>query len=389
MTDTQVTLRPERWAAGGDAIARADDGRVVFVRGAVPGDEVLVRLHSVKRDFAKADVVEVLTPSPDRVAAPCPEVANGCGGCGWQHLAPEAQRTAKAAIVADALRRTGKLPDATVRVGGTVPSWGYRTTMRLAAAPDGALGLRAERSNRVVPLAQCPVAHPSLSTLLAGVRLRGADELSLRVSVATGEATALPSDPRGKVSGLPAHVGIGPDAVVHESVAGVSLRVSAASFFQSGPAAADLLVDTVRVACGDLLADDSQVLDAYGGIGLFAAALPMRNALVVESSRSACADARVNVPAATVRQSPFEHWSPQPVRLAVVDPARAGLGAEAAGVLARTDAERIVLVSCDPVSLARDAALLGGHGYRHIDSTVLDLFPHTPHVEVVTVFDRG
>ena len=389
MTDTTVTLRPERWAAGGDAIARADDGRVVFVRGAVPGDEVLVHLHSVKRDFARGDVVEVLTPSPDRITAPCPEVANGCGGCGWQHLAPGAQVAAKAAIVADALRRTGKLPAAAVRVGGAVPSWGYRTTMRLAVAPDGAVGLRAERSNRVVPLDRCPVAHPSLSALLDTVRVVGADEVTLRVSVATGEVTALASDPRAKVSGLPAHAAIGPDAVVHETVADVSLRVSAPSFFQSGPTAADLLVDTVRGACGDLLADASPTLDAFGGIGLFAAALPMRNAVVVESSRSACADARVNVPTATVRQSPFERWSPQPVRLAVVDPARAGLGPAAAGVLARTDAERIVLVSCDPVSLARDAALLAGWGYRHNGSTVLDLFPHTPHVEVVTVFERA
>jgi 23S rRNA (uracil1939-C5)-methyltransferase len=177
--------------------------------------------------------------------------------------------------------------------------------------------------------------------------------------------------------------------VVHESVAGARLRVSAASFFQSGPEAADLLVSAVRDAGGALLAHSQGVLDAYGGVGLFAATLPLGAAIVVESSRSACADAVANVPHADVVCVPFEQWTPRPVQVAVVDPARAGLGRDAAAVLAATGAERVVLVSCDPVSLARDAMLLAGHGFRHGGSTVLDLFPNTPHVEVVTVFDRG
>jgi 23S rRNA (uracil1939-C5)-methyltransferase len=216
----------------------------------------------------------------------------------------------------------------------------------------------------------------------------GADELTLRVSVASGEITALPSHAGADVIGLPTRARRGADSVLTENIAGVPLRVSAASFFQSGPAAAELLVEAVRNACGDLLRTDEAVLDAYGGIGLFAATLPMRTAVVVESSRAACADARVNVPTAEVHQTSFERWKPRAVRLAVVDPARSGLGAVGVDVLVRTGAERIVLVSCDPVSLARDTALLGAHGYRHARSRVLDLFPHTAHVEVVTTFER-
>ncbi len=375
-------------AAGGDAIARLADGRVVFVTGMVPGELADIDVHTSKRDFAKATVERIIEPSPDRVTAPCPERARGCGGCAWQHIDPAAQLRWKVAIVTEALRRTAKLTDPSVVAGGAVGPWAYRTSMRLAVAPDGRVGLREAASHRVVPLGSCMVAHPSLSALLAPTRVRGADELSLRVSAATGEASALTSDPRARLSGLPAEVAVGPDAVIHEQVAGVSLRVSAPSFFQSGPDAAAMLVDAVRAACGDHLRVDEPVLDAYGGVGLFAAALGLDRAILVESSRSACVDAGVNLAGAEIHAVAFERWTPEHVRLAIVDPARTGLGRASVDVLAATHAERVVLVSCDPVSLARDTTLLAVHGYEHRSSTVLDLFPHTPHIEVVTVFDR-
>lgn len=380
----------EKMAAGGDGIARLADGRVVFVRGALPGETVTVTITTDKRDFAKASVRQVAVPAPERVAPPCPALEHGCGGCGWQHATPAAQLQWKTAIVADALRRTAKLPDAVVHLGGAVDPWAYRTGMRLAVGPDGRTGLRAAASHRVVPLHACLVAHPSLAELLPQLRVRGAEEISLRVSDATGEATAWSAEPAVRFQGLPAHVGVGPQAVLHEVVAGARLRVSAASFFQSGPAAAALLVRTVREACGDSLGSlRGPLLDAYGGVGLFAATLGADHAIVVESAASSCADAVANLGhRGTVVCSPFERWSPQPVELAVADPARAGLGRAAADVLAATGAARLVLVSCDPVSLARDTTLLAAHGYRHGGSTVLDLFPHTPHVEVVTRFDR-
>lgn len=380
----------EKMAAGGDAIARLADGRVVFIDGALPGERVLVDLHTTKRDFAKGRVSAVIDPSPHRVAPPCPELALGCGGCGWQHAASDVQLQWKADIVIDALRRTAKLPDADVRIGGAVGPWEYRTGMRLAAAADGRVGLRAASSHRVVGLRSCMVAHHALAAMLPNLRVRDADEISLRVSAATGEATAWSTDPGARFAGLPAHVEVGPDARLTEVVAGVGLRVTASSFFQSGPAAADMLVHTVRDACGESLTGlDGPLLDAYGGIGLFAATLGAEHSIVVESSPSACADAVANLgDRAVVRCTQFERWTPRPVSLAVADPARSGLGREAVDVLAATGAARVVLVSCDPVSMARDTALLAARGYAHRGSTVLDLFPHTPHVEVVTRFDR-
>ena len=376
-------------AAGGDAIARLADGRVVFVDGALPGELVRVAITTAKKDFAKGAVIEVVEAAGGRVTPPCPELANGCGGCGWQHIAPATQLALKAEIVADALRRTARLPDALVTTGGAVGPWGYRTTMRLAVAGDGRLGLRSAASHRVVPLAECPVAHPSLATLLPDVRAANTDEVTLRVSVATGECTAWSPDRSLVISGLPAGAQVGAEAALTEVVRGVSLRVSAGSFFQSGPAAAELLVDTVRNACGDALANLSgPLLDAYGGVGLFSATLGAEQSILVESSASSCADAVHNLRGrSVVHHTLFEEWAPQPVDLAVVDPARAGMGAAAVGVLAATGTPRVVLVSCDPVSLARDATLLAAHGYVHAGSTVLDLFPHTPHVEVVTRFD--
>jgi 23S rRNA (uracil1939-C5)-methyltransferase len=234
------------------------------------------------------------------------------------------------------------------------------------------------------------VAHPDLAALLPAMRVAGADEVVLRVSEATGEATAWAPAGAARIEGLPPYVSVGSGAVLHEQVCGVRLRVSAASFFQSGPAAATLIVEAVREACSPELSSlTTPLLDAYGGIGLFAATLGAARSIVVESSPSSCADAAANLgDRAVVRCTPLERWAPQPVDLAVADPARAGLGRTAAGVLAATGAGTVVLVSCDPVALARDATLLAAHGYRHCHSTVLDLFPQTPHVEVVTRFER-
>jgi 23S rRNA (uracil1939-C5)-methyltransferase len=148
------------------------------------------------------------------------------------------------------------------------------------------------------------------------------------------------------------------------------------------------LVSAVRDACGELLGSGS-IIDAYGGVGLFASAVDGRTITVVEESEAACADATVNltdVPA-QIMCTPVERWRPRRADLVIADPSRTGLGRQAVTVLAATRAARIVLVSCDPVSLARDAGLLRELGYGHVRSTVYDLFPQTHHVEVVTTFD--
>lgn len=393
MAETVETIETvaERMAAGGDALARMPDGRVLFVDGALPGERVRVEVRQAKKDFARGAVVDVLEASPHRVVPPCPELARGCGGCSWQHVVPAAQLSMKADVARDALRRTARMPDARVLEGGSVPAEGYRTTLRLAVRNDGRVGFRASASHRVVAVGSCLVAHPALSSVLAGITVDGAQELQLRYSRHTGEITALPLDQRGRptrarVNGLPVGAAVGASAMLTERVADVELRVSAPSFFQSGPDAAELLVSTVRSALGR---SGGAFLDAYGGVGLFGATVGGNEVVLVEESASSCTDAAVNLPNATVVRGRFEHWTPSPVSVAVADPARSGLGAEAAAVLAAAHPGRLVLVSCDPVAMARDTAALVAHGFRHEASTVLDLFPHTPHVEVVTSFSAG
>jgi 23S rRNA (uracil1939-C5)-methyltransferase len=174
--------------------------------------------------------------------------------------------------------------------------------------------------------------------------------------------------------------------MLHEVVAGARFRVSARSFFQTRTDGAAALVAAVTAAADGA---EGPMVDAYAGVGLFAATVGAgREVTAVEQSPSSVADARHNLPAATVVGSAVERWRPHPAGLVVADPARRGLGPEAVAVLAATGAARLVLVSCDPVSLARDARLLAAAGYEHGGSTVVDLFPHTPHVEVVTRFDR-
>src|SRR6188472_2947664 len=185
-----VTLRPDRFATGGEAIAREDGGRVVFVRGALPGETVTVELTTDKRDWARGHIVEVVEASPDRLTPPCPSRRAGCGGCGWQHLTIDAQRAARIAIVQEALRRTGGVDAPVVADGGGVEPVGYRTTVRVAAGPDGRAGFRAEQTHDVVAAPDCLVAHPTLARLLPALSLDPGVEPTLRVSVATGGLAA-------------------------------------------------------------------------------------------------------------------------------------------------------------------------------------------------------
>ncbi|MFZ9628920.1 MAG: class I SAM-dependent RNA methyltransferase [Ilumatobacteraceae bacterium] len=390
MRDAVVPI--EKMAAGGDAIAHLPDGKVVFVSGALPGETVEIDVVTSKRDFARAVVRRVVEASPMRVTPSCPEVARGCGGCDWQHVSAAGQQQWKLDIVVDALRRTARMPDAAVRWGGSVPAWGYRTSMRAAGAADGTPGLRAASSNEVVPLDRCAVLDPALDQLRRATRCAPGDEVSLRVS-SSGRATARFHGAPGSV---PSGTATGDDAAVVETVHGVPLRVSAGSFFQSGPAAAELLVSTVRTMIDALpgsAVQDHLLVDAYGGVGLFSATLGWDPCIVVEGSESACVDAAANLgDRAVVVCGAFEEWDAASVRgrvgVAVVDPARTGMGRRAVEVLVAAAPETVVLVSCDPVAMARDVALLGEGGYVHVESVVLDLFPQTHHVEVVTLFER-
>lgn len=377
---TSTELHTSHLVVGGAALAREPNGRVVFVSGALADETVLVEFRTAKKDFATADVREVLVASADRVDPPCEAWHRGCGGCDWQHIEAAAQLRNKTAIVAEALTRTARLVDPVVIAAGAVEPWGYRTTVRVAVNP-AAVGFRSRRSHHVVPIDHCPVAATGVDAELARLvpgRSHGDDEVVIRTSVATGEMN-VSTDPRRQV--------------LHEDVAGHRFRVSLGSFFQSSPHAAELLVAAVGRAIAGVELSASHVVDAYGGIGLFAvtSAATARLVTVVEGSASACADAKVNLAGreAVVVESRVEDWTPVPADLVIADPARSGLDKGAASVLVATGTPILVLISCDTGSLARDTRLLIAAGYEHDGTQVIDAFPNTSHIETVTRFVRA
>lgn len=401
--------------AGGAALARDQSGRVIFVDGALPGERVLVRLEEERRDFARATVVQVLETSPDRVHPPCAALVAGCGGCTWQHVHPGAQARFKADIVTDALRRIGRLSNPPAPSAQALGGPALRTTARLGVSVGGragqnrrgrvATGRRAagarERSSSVVETDTCLASHPLLEELIVHGRYPGAGEVLLRVGVASRERLVAVA---GHVDGVAVpsdvtvvHPGDRQAGWVHEEVAGRRFRISAESFFQSGPVAATGLADAVTAATGDALESGGHLVDLYAGVGLFASVLAARfgaQVTAVENHPPAVADARENLVDLDARMvsSEVARWRLPPGArrpdVVVADPARPGLGRPGVATVAATGAGRVVLVSCDPASLARDSHLLAAAGYRLVSVIMVDAFPHTFHVETVSRFDR-
>jgi 23S rRNA (uracil1939-C5)-methyltransferase len=400
-----MIVQVERLVAGGAGLAREPGGRIVLVDGAAPGDEVRVHPVRSKRDVVRAEIDEVLSPSPGRREPPCPEVAAGCGGCDWQHLTELAQRAGKVDVVVDALRRLGGVDDPVVRLGPSVPLTAYRTTVR-ALVVDGRVGFRARASHDPVPVRSCLVAHPAVDEILREGRFGSAHEVTVRVGARTGERLVL-VDPSTAGVSVPADVTVvgrdqlrrGAGAAYHEEVAGRRWRISARSFAQPCPEGAEALVDVAGELAGDALGA-GPLVDLYGGVGLFAGALgvearrrdPALGITVVERHRDAVADARQNLSdlgaGVRFRTVDVERWRPEPAHLVIADPAREGLRSGGVRAVVGSGADRLVLVSCDAAALGRDARLLAGAGFASVESVVVDQFGMTSHVEVVTRFDR-
>ena len=390
----------DQFVAGGEGLARPVGRPVVFVRGALPGERVRIGAVEPHRGYGRAELVEVVQPSPDRVAPPCEAVARGCGGCDLQHAAPAAQPRLKADSVLDALRRIGRLDAPVVSAGAPLPSSGYRTTVRVAVR-DGRAGFRRHRAHEVVAVDGCLVAHPLVDELLRDGHFGDSVEATIRVGAATGERMAL-LEPTASGARLPGDVAVvGADELragrrvwIHEEIGGRRWRISARSFFQARPDGAAALCDAVVRAAGEELGG-SRVADAYAGVGLLSAAVrlaasPAATVVAVERSASSVADARVNLDDLGVKvvRSAVERWRPGRVDVVVADPSRAGLGRAAVDVLDATRAQVLVLVSCDAAALGRDVRLLTDRGWCFERAVLVDLFPHSHHVEVVTRFAR-
>ena len=380
-------------ARDGAGVARGDDGRVVFVEGALPGESVTAEIVKTDKRWARARVIQILNSSPDRVSVSCAHQIEGCGGCDLLHVATPARITMKTAMAVDQLARADvEGPDPAMR---TLDDDHGRTTVR-AAVHEGRAGYRMRGSHDVVVPDSCAALDPRAEELLIEGRYPGSTSVTIRVGNRTGDRLVVVDGPTFEVE-VPDDVRVvsqaelagGKRAWIHEEVAGHRLRISANSFFQNRPAGADALVDEV----GSMIADgpDGPLIDAYAGVGLFSRTLHGNRAVTaIERSRDSVADARVNLSDLDARiiRTGVERWRPSEASIVVADPAREGLGARGVAALVASDPSVFVLVSCDPSAFGRDAARLIDAGYELDRWTVIDLFPGTSHVETVARFVR-
>jgi tRNA/tmRNA/rRNA uracil-C5-methylase (TrmA/RlmC/RlmD family) len=340
-------------AHGGHCVVR-HNGRVVFIRHALPGERVVVSVTegSDGDRFWRGDAVSVLSAAPDRVDAPCPYAGPGlCGGCDFQHVTPAGQRALKSAVVREQLSRLTGL-ELDVSVEEVPPALRWRTRMRYVELPGGARGLHVHRSDEVVEIGDCLI-----------------DASRTRSDVETVETSYGTRD----------------------------FRVDPGGFWQSHVEAPRVLVEAVL---GSLRPQPGEtVLDLYAGVGLFAAYLadavgPSGRVVAVEGSRVACRDARANLPSSVrVEHGPVDRVLAsaydEPFDLVVLDPPREGARQRVVTQIADRTPRSVAYVACDPAALARDLATFAEVGYSLSTLRAFDLFPMTHHVECVALLERG
>ncbi len=388
--EERVTLIVGPPAHGGFCVARLD-GQVVFVRHALPGERVVALVTEVHSGYLRADAVEILEPSPDRVAPPCPYAGPGrCGGCDLQHAAPRAQLDWKTAVLREQLTRLGKLTVEEVdALGVTVVALpggetGWRSRVRYAVDAAGRPGLLKHRSHEVVAIDRCLIAHPAIQALPVLDRTWPTADAVEAVATSTGDSTAweIPgADP----------------PTVRERAGGRTWTIDAETFWQVHPAAAKTLVGAALELVDPRPGE--RAWDLYGGAGLFAAALAERvgpggRVTLVESAPDGVAAARdnladlpwVEVVAAKVETALSRRRVAGPVDVVVLDPPRTGAGAKVVEALTRSGARAVGYVACDPASFARDVRTFRERGWRLAELRGYDCFPMTHHLECVGLF---
>lgn len=394
-------------------MGRLDDGRTVFVPRTAPGDLVeLADVRTYKR-FARAHVGRIDEPGADRVAPRCPHYeGDDCGGCQLQHLGADAQRRARASFVGDALRRIGRLDVPDPPVLPAEREWAYRAKITVHAL-DGRLGFhRYDRADQVFDLATCHIAAPELDRLWQAVRRRRAllpgnlETLTLRADregrlhlIARVQGTDPWTDAKAlaaalETDGAAAAIWWEPEGGAPRVLAGGDETYPATVFEQVHPA----MGAHVRAHAIERLGDVAgrHVWDLYAGIGETTDALLARGATVesveLDARAVAHAERRAGTPdAARVRRYAARVEQKLPAldaaAAAVVNPPRVGMAAPGVAALARRGPPRLVYISCDPATLARDLVGLTGH-YVLEDLMAFDLFPQTAHVETVAVLAR-
>jgi tRNA/tmRNA/rRNA uracil-C5-methylase (TrmA/RlmC/RlmD family) len=367
-------------AHGGHCVAR-HEGQVVFVRHALPGEVVRARVTEQNTKYLRADAIEILTASPQRIEPPCPYAGPGrCGGCDFQHANIVEQRRLKATVVSDTLRRIGGIERNIVMESPGDDGLGWRTRMRYSVV-DGRPGMFAHRSHDLIQIDRCLIAHPDTPAVLDQ---RWPDASSVQAVVSSEGKTAVLTDENSA-------------GRVVEVVRDRRFRVEAGGFWQVHPAAPSMLVDAVLAGLEPV--DGETALDLYSGVGLFAAFLAEAGCavLAIEGDRDAVRNARRNLhdlPAVTLEHGDVDKvlnsaagQGLESVDLVVLDPPRTGAGKAVVRRIAALTPRRIAYVACDPAALARDLKTFAGLGYGVSSLRAFDLFGMTHHIECVAVLE--
>jgi 23S rRNA (uracil1939-C5)-methyltransferase len=415
MTSDLLTVKLEKLTYGGDALGRVPDplagagGRAVFVPFGLPGETVRVRIVEEKRGHARAELVEVLEPSPLRIPPKCRHFGV-CGGCHYQHLSYQAQLQGKTDILRDQLTRIGKIQDPPVEpMVASTREWNYRNYIQFHLTSTGKLGYIEANGRDVLPISECHLPEALLNELWPSLEFDpglGLERIGLRLGMDGETMLVLESDdPEPPELELEAALSVvhltGNDMVVMAgddtmslSVKERTFRVSAASFFQVNTSMAGQMVqhllDHLPVSPKTIL------LDVYCGVGLFSAffAGHVGRLIGVEASPSACEDFAANLDEfenVELYQAPAEIVLPSlnsSPDIVIVDPPRAGLDKRALEALLALEPASIAYVSCDPSTLGRDAARLIAGGYRLVQVTPFDLFPQTYSIESISILEK-
>ena len=407
-------VRIEKMVQGGEGMARLADGRVCFVAGALPGELCKVAVTFTKKDFARGHVVEVLEgTNPDRVEARCP-LYGKCGGCSLQHLDSEKQAEYLAQVERENFRRIARmeLPESfTVHTG---PAWGYRNRARVVVVCDQAgdkpivrFGFRKQESNSVALFKNCPVLTPALNEFLQG---KAREIFAGKFRPGREMEVNLFDNGVGEISyyyeGMLARE-FSENAVSVAEICGKKIEADASVFFQSNLALLPALVKSVRDAVDEGLASgessDEWLIDLFSGVGFFAAMLmdKFKRVTTVEREEKCLQHAKVNLSASRDDKNaamienvsaPAEEWLARNVvdipATLIVDPPRTGLPKEALDAIAASSVNRLIYVSCHPVTLARDTALLAEKGFKIGRAEAFAFYPQTPHLEMMLVLAR-
>jgi 23S rRNA (uracil1939-C5)-methyltransferase len=375
-------------APKGDAVATTGAPKPVFAGRVIPGEEVLVRVRRMRRNWIAVDIESIVTPSPHRVEPRCP-LFDTCSGCQLQHVDYAHQLELKRRMVSVQLERFGGFVDAPVLpVIGAEDPWYYRNHARFTVK-DRRLGFIRRYKRQWFEVPHCMIMEPEINRILETLQGRiDTTQCNVRVGANAG---SLMVQPRLKGDDIPVESG---QTHVDEELLGRPFRVSAASFFQVNRPQAERMVEVLRdrVGTGDLV-----VADAYAGVGTFAVLLAdgVTRVLAIEESAQAIADARINVAGIAnieLLHGKAEEVLPaleQRIDVVILDPPRSGCLPAALEAVCRLHPRRVVYVSCDPASLGRDLRSMCGESgpFRLRDVQPIDMFPHTHHVETVTTLE--